>query len=139
MPFSQISACSRHSEAFICNLEASWKLSVRIRRPSRIRENLDFLGPYSDLSSCTIFSKTHKQTRDLHRWMALDLIYKKKLLRGKTNSQIARYLHFCDLSPENFDSPFEIKFPMPLYYSSLERLYESCVMLAAWGRSPFQG
>ena len=39
------------------------------------------------------------------------------MLRRETNSQIARYLNFCDLSPENFDSPFETKFPLPLYYS----------------------
>ena len=63
------------------------------------------------------FLTAHKQTRDLHRWIAIDLIYIKKLPRGETNLQISRYLHFSAPFTPIFDSPFEIKFPLPLYYS----------------------
>ena len=43
------------------------------------------------------------------------------MLRSQTNSRITRYLHFCGLSPENFDKHIRIKFPMPLYYSRAQK------------------
>ena len=70
-----------------------------------------------DLSCSTTFSKTHKQTRDRHRWIGLDFIYKGKLLRSQTNTQISRYLHFSVQFFPLFDSPVESEFPLPLYYS----------------------
>ena len=39
------------------------------------------------------------------------------MLRSETNTQILSNLHFSDPTPENFDSPSQIKFPLRLYYS----------------------
>ena len=48
------------------------------------------------------------------------------MLRGQTNSQILRNLHFSNPFTTLFDKPSSARFPLRLYYSeSLERLYES--------------
>ena len=61
---------------------------------SKNHEHLDFRGHAPDLSFKRDFSKTHRQTQRLHSWIARDLSLPGKLLRGQTNSQILRYLHF---------------------------------------------
>ena len=80
-----------------------------------------------NLSSSTNFSKTNISTQRIHSWIGRDLIYPRKLLRGQTNSQILRYLHFSDPFTTLFDKPSSARFSLRLYYSkSLEKLYESC-------------
>ena len=72
---------------------------------------------YKNLCTSTTFSKTHKQTCHLHFWIARDLIYKGKLLRSETNSQISSNLHFSYPFTPFFDKPICSEFPVPLYYS----------------------
>ena len=72
---------------------------------------------YPDLSCSRDFSKTHRRTQRHHSWIAITCAEVGKLLRSQLNSQILRYLHFSHPFTSIFDSPFEIKFPLPLYYS----------------------
>ena len=79
------------------------KIQVKLRR-RQFSINFDhFRGACPNLSSSTTFSKTHKQTRRLHSWIARDLIYIRKLLRGQTNSRILRNLHFSHQKFKIFD------------------------------------
>ena len=118
----------------MCNV-SRWGLSpfqglapgraAKIRLQPRRRHFFQNFGHFRhharDLFVSTTFSKTHKQARDPHRWIGLDLIYKGKLLRTQTNSRIARYLHFSDPFTPIFDSPVESKFPLPLYQRATAR------------------
>ena len=105
------------SRALPMHHKSFFKVPRTCPKTSKIRENLHFRVHAPDLSLRTTCSKTHKQTRDPHRWIGLDLIYMKKLLRGQTNSRIARNLHFSHPFTPIFDSPIESEFPLPLYYS----------------------
>ena len=98
-------------------LQAPRKLSEKVREQSKIRENLDFFGPWKNLFCSTTFSIAHSQTQQVHSWIARELIYIRKLLRSQLNSQILRYLHFSDLSAKIFDKHVWSRFPLPLYYS----------------------
>ena len=46
------------------------------------------------LSISTNFSKTHRQTQQIHSWVCLELTERGKLLQSQLNSQILKYLHF---------------------------------------------
>ena len=83
----------------------------------KFHENLKFSGAWKNLSSAKYFATTHRQTQRSHSWIARDLIYLKKLVLCKTNSQILRNLYFSEPFTPLFDSPFEIEFALPLYWS----------------------
>ena len=69
------------------------------------------------MSACADFSKTHRQTPELHSWVCRDLTEVGKLLPCQLNSQILRYLHFSDSFTPIFDKHVESRFPLRLYYS----------------------
>ena len=125
-------AAQNHQIAWRGNFSEIWE------NPT-FHENLYFLNHTKNLCFSTTFYKTHRQTQRIHSWIALDLIYIRKLLRSQLNSQILKYLHFSELSANFFDKPSWSRFPLRLYYSkSIERLYES-YRISSVGRSPFQG
>ena len=80
-----------------------------------------------DLSLKRIFSKTHRRTQRHHSWIAFTFVEVGKLLRSQLNSQILSYHHFSHPFTSIFDSPFEIKFPLPLYSSESENGFTSHV------------
>ena len=52
-----------------------------------------------------------ESTQRIYFWIAYDLMKSEKLLRSETNSQILKYLHFCDPTARFFHSSIEIKLP----------------------------
>ena len=84
---------------------------------TNFRKSDHFVLACPDLSCKRNFSKTHRRTQGYHSWTSIDLTDPGKLLRGQTNTQMLSYLHFSNPLTPIFDSPFEIKFPLPLYYS----------------------
>ena len=58
------------------------------------------------------------------------------MVRGQTNTQILRYLHFCKNFALIVEYPIDAQFPLQRYYSkSREGLYESCGRTLVWGLS----
>ena len=63
------------------------------------------------------FSQGIESKQRMHFWIALDLTEKGKLLGSQTNTQILRYLHFCDRNFFVFDTHSFSEFPVLPYYS----------------------
>ena len=83
----------------------------------KFHENLKCSGAWKNLSSAKYFATAHRQTQRSHSWIARDLIYLKKLVLCKTNSQILRNHHFRLQKSHFFDNPIEARFPSKPYYS----------------------
>ena len=91
---------------------------------------------HEKLSSNKDFSKTHSQTYQAHSWTAINLMEVRKLVRGQTNTQILRCLHFCKNFVPSVEYPIDAQFSLQRYYSrSREGLYESCGITLIWGLS----
>ena len=83
----------------------------------KFHENLKFSGACKNLSFAKHFATAHRQTQRSHSWIARDLIYLKKLVPCKTNSQILRNPHSCVQKSHFVDNPIEPRFPSKTYYS----------------------
>ena len=86
-----------------------------------------------NISSTKDFSKTHSQTHQVHSWTAINLMEVRKLVRGQTNTQILRYLHFCENFVPIVEYPIDAQISLQRFYSrSRKGLYESCGITLAW-------
>ena len=76
---------------------------IRFEKILNFMKNIDFLEHAPDLSLMRIFSKTHRQTCQLHSWASIELIEVGKLLRSERNSWILSNLHVSDPFTPIFD------------------------------------